>query len=294
MAKSNADTTTLKTSGRSPMAAITSRLTWHELLAIPVVAAGVAIYWFRDYLSQLYFTGQHEVLFYLGLGVVPVAIWLAAFTGVLAVRPRLFKHYRVWLASVGVVALTLGLLSFYQTYDGALHLFTLGGYVNLGGEVGDLIAGTVGWQAALRLGVIVAVIVALASPLFAAFAVMALGKGFVYVYVSMIIAAKGIGRMYRKESPPVDGMSANGAEEGLGADSDVSDVHPTYSGLRDLDESDIAASNGGVRIPEPASAFTGSIVSTIPQNSPADDENAPADGDGERGAYFVFRERRGW
>ena len=107
------------------MAAITSRLTWHELLAIPVVALGVAIYWFRDFLTQLYFAGQNEVLFYLGVGVVPVALWLAAFVGVLALRPRLFRRYRLWVASIGLVALTLGVLSFFQAYDGTLRAFTL-------------------------------------------------------------------------------------------------------------------------------------------------------------------------
>ena len=217
MAKSNTDITPIGKSGRSPMAAITSRLTWHELLAIPVVASGVAIYWFRDFLSQLYFAGQNEVLLYLGAGAVPVAIWLAVFTGFLVFRPRLFKHYRPWLASMGLVVFTLGFLSFYQTYDGLLHVFTLDGYVNLGGEIGDLIAGPVAWLGVLRLVGIGAVVVALASPVFAGLAVMALGKALVYGYVTMVLAAKAVGKMYLKADRPESttdvgvGTNASGA-----------------------------------------------------------------------------------
>lgn len=276
MAKSNADTTLSPGSGKSPMAAITSRLTWHELLAIPVVAIGVAMYWFRDYLAQLYFAGQNEVLFYLGVGVVPVAVWMVAFVGVLAFRPGLFKHYRIWLASIGLVALTLGLLSFYQTYDGVLHFFTLDGYVNLGGEAGDFISGPVMWQAVLRLAGIGAATVALASPVSAAFAVMALGKIMVYAYVSLVIAARGIGKMYRKEDLPAQSANAGSDDDARG-----SDAYSSYANLRDLDESDFSASNGGARLPQPTSAFTGSIVSTVPLTSYNDFEDDQEEKNGD-------------
>ncbi|MDA0768838.1 MAG: DNA translocase FtsK [Chloroflexi bacterium] len=286
MAKSSADTTLSQQSGKSPMAAITSRLTWHELLAIPVVAIGVAIYWFRDYLAQLYFTGQNEVLFYLGVGVIPVALWLVAFVGVLALRPRLFKHYRLWVASIGLVALTLGVLSFFQTYDGLLHSFTLNGYVNLGGETGDLIAGPVEWQAVLRMVGIGAAIVALASPVFAAFAVMALGKILVYAYISLVLAARGIGKIYRKKNLPTEM-----AEPVLETTSNGSDAYSSYAKLRSLDELDISAQNGGTHMPEPASAFTGSIISTLPSASflgdeYEDEEDISSDINGELNSAF--------
>lgn len=275
MANISTDDTLSQSSGKSPMAAIMSRLTWHELLAIPVVAAGVAIYWFRDFLSQLYFTGQNEVLFYLGVGVIPVGIFLVALVGTLALRPRLFKHYRLWLASVGVVAFTLGLLSFYQTYDGLLHSFTLDGYVNLGGEVGDLVAGTVVWQAVLRLVAIAVVTVALVSPVLAAFTVMALGKLFVYAYISLVLAARAIGKMYRN-----NGKSDEVNEyrpEVAAPESEKASDYSSYSNLRDLDEFDISETNGGTRMPEPASAFTGSIISTSPSTSDGYEEDSNSD-----------------
>ena len=279
MAKSNADVTLAQPTGRSPISAIMSRLTWHELLAIPVVAAGVAMYWFRDILFQMYFSAQNEVLFYLGAGVVPVAIFLVAALGALAIKPRLFKHYRLWIASAGLVAFALGVLSFFQTYDGLLHAFTMDGYVNLGGEAGDLIAGTVAWQAVIRLVALGAVTVAVASPVLAAFTVMALGKVFFYGYVSLVMAGRAIGKMYGKNgkadssldvAPEVGSHPANGLD--------------SYSTLRRLDESDFSEAseaNGGMRVPKPASAFSGSIISTSPsisyghEEEQSDEDNEP-------------------
>ncbi len=276
MAKSNADVIFAQPTGKAPISAIMSRLTWHELLAIPVVAVGVAMYWFRDILFQMYFSAQNEVLFYLGAGVVPVAIFLVAVLGALAFRPSLFKHYRLWIASVGLVAFALGVLSFFQTYDGLLHAFTLGGYVNLGGEVGDLIAGTVAWQAVLRLVALGAVTVAVASPVLAAFTVMALGKVFFYGYVSLVMGSRAIGKMYRK-----DGKDAPRPDIAIESDSHTVNGFDSYSTLRHLDGPDFSKTNGGMRMPEPASAFTGSIISTSPpisydyEEEQSDEDNEP-------------------
>ena len=280
MAKSNANTTLSEKTGRSPIAAVTSRLTWHELLAIPLVASGVAVYWFRDYLSQLYFAGQNEVLLYLGAGVIPVAVWLLVFIGALAFRRGLFKHYRLWLASAGLVAFTLGFLSFFQTYDGLLHGFTQDGYVNLGGEIGDLISGPIAWLGVFRLVGLGVVIVSLASPVFAGLAVMAAGKMLVYGYVSMVLAAKGIGRMYRNEDRPARIPVPNNVA-GPEASSTGAGGYSAFANLRSLDVSDISVGNGGMRMPESASVFPGSITSTIP--SPLDDAETGDDDENGRG-----------
>ncbi len=262
MAKSNADVTLAQPTGRSPISAIISRLTWHELLAIPVVAVGVTMYWFWDILFQIYFTAQNEVLFYLGAGVVPVAILLVVVLGALAIKPSLFKHYRLWLASAGLVAFALGVLSFFQTYDGLLHAFTMDGYVNLGGVAGDLIAGTVAWQAVIRLAVLGAVTVAVASPVLVAFTVMAIGKVFFYGYVSLVMASMAIGKMYNKNGKVETSLDVAGE-----VSTQPSNGFDSYSTLRDLDESDFSETNGGMLVPESVSAFSGSIISTGPSIS---------------------------
>ncbi len=112
-----------------------------------------------------------------------------------------------------------------------------------------LIAGTVAWQAVLRLVALGAVAIAVASPVLAAFTVMALGKVFFDGYVSLVMASRAIGKMYRK-----NGKAVSRPDVAAESNSRTANGFDSYSTLRDLDESDFSENNGGMRVPEPASA----------------------------------------
>ena len=122
---------------------------WRWRIGTPivlVVATGLAGYWFRGSVSDSYSQLRDDLLGALGLGVVPVGLWLAVFALALARRRSWFRWANVWVASIALVALALGLLGFFQPDEGALARFTLDGDVSLGGNVGGALAGSTAWR----------------------------------------------------------------------------------------------------------------------------------------------------
>ena len=110
-----------KTASDSPNKGIFSKITWYELLAIPVVAVGVTIYWFREAIADAFWTAQEGIALWLGIGIAPLVLWLGALLAVLILKPSLFRHYRLWIASIPLVALAFGALALFKPMDGALH-----------------------------------------------------------------------------------------------------------------------------------------------------------------------------
>ena len=142
-------------------------------------------------------------------------------------KPGLFRHYRLWLASALLLALTFGLLSLFRPLEGSLAWFTLGGYVSLGGFVGETIAGPVLWQRVIRLGALAIVAVSILSPAFAALFAIIVGRLFTFAYIGIVLAARGIGRLFhRREREPSEEQDAFGetdsAYESTLADNDSS------------------------------------------------------------------------
>ena len=112
-----------------------------------VVAAIAAGFLFNESMSDAYSQVRDDVLSALGLGLAPMALWLLVFVWAL-VRRRSWLHLvnvNAWLGSIALVALTLGILGFFQPGDGWLTNFTLDGEVTLGGDVGDALAGSTAW-----------------------------------------------------------------------------------------------------------------------------------------------------
>lgn len=181
---------------------VLSKFTWYELLAIPMVGVGVGIWFFwaaiGEAASNAYIGAQEAVILSLGVGVVPLALWVLAALGTLALKPRWFLRFgRIWIASVPAMAAALGALSLFRPVE----WYTLNGYASLGGEVGEMIAGGSGWQAGLRLGALAVVAVAVASPGVVSIA----AKSFLYMYIGLVIVAKGVGGMFkRKPAPPIE------------------------------------------------------------------------------------------
>ena len=221
-----------KTASDSPNKGIFSKITWYELLAIPVVAVGVTIYWFREAIADAFWTAQEGIALWLGIGIAPLALWLGALLGVLLLKPSLFRHYRLWIASIPLVALAFGALALFKPMDGALAWFTLNGYVSLGGRVGETIAGGALWQQALRLGALGIIAIAIISPVFVALFAMTVGRLLMYLYVGLVLAASAIGGLFkRKPREPEQETDAPLAAY----DSAATDYDPTglRSGLTD-------------------------------------------------------------
>lgn len=248
---------------KSPSSLI-SRFKWHELIAIPLVAVGVAIYWFRFTLLDWYFTGQEQVLSFLGLVVVPLAIWLAVFVFAVVLRRSWFRRYRLWLGSIALLVLTFGIMSFFNPLAGSLAWFSLYGQVTLGGLVGEAIAGPIAWQAGLRLFGIAILGFAVVTPALALDTGLTLMRSIVYVYVAFVLLLKWIGRMYRRDekSASSDYDTRSSQEDGYSSAA-VAEYEPAQSGVRSLGAWDLAT-DSGLSNRSHTPDYSASIVSTTP------------------------------
>ena len=135
------------------------------VLAVVGVAAYLVLEPVRDLLTSV----RVEILSALGLGVVPVGAWLAAFAAIALLKREWLhpKWWRLWIASAALVALIVGIMAFFEPVYGLLGRFTLGGDVSLGGGAGNTIIGRTSFTGVLRLiGIIVLGLVIL-SPLVA-------------------------------------------------------------------------------------------------------------------------------
>ncbi len=65
----------------------------------------------------------------LGYGWAPVALWIVSAVITLRYAPRsFFRYWRRWAAAAAVVALSIGVLSYFTPSDGPLEEATMGGY----------------------------------------------------------------------------------------------------------------------------------------------------------------------
>ena len=180
-----------------------SKITWYELLAVPVIAVVAAIFWFKEAITEAFLEAQERTTTSFGIGMMPLGIWTGVFVAAMIIKPSLFRHYRYWLASALFVLLALGLLSLFRPLDGPLAWFTLDGYVSLGGTVGETIAGPVLWQQILRLGSLAILAVSVLSPAFAALLAIATGRLVSYACIGVLLLARGVGNLFqRKDDDP--------------------------------------------------------------------------------------------
>ena len=173
---------------------------WHGkvwLLGLTAVGASVAIYLSRNAIIDAYRSVHEMVLGRLGLSLVPLALWAAFFLWAIVKRRSLFARPRLWLASIGIVALGLGVMSYFQPVDGKWAWFTLDGEVSLAGRLGEAIIGSVGWLGVVRLAGIFMLTLWVASPQLAAdiarFGLRATYNG----YVLAALGVKNLVQLYR-------------------------------------------------------------------------------------------------
>ncbi len=165
---------------------------WYVRVALVVLVATpfALAYWYRADIAAAYLSARRAVLSVLGLGIAPVAAWGAAFLVALARQRAWFSRPTLWVGSLALLALTLGMLSFFQPARGTLGAFTLNGQVSLGGRVGEALGGSPAWLGALKLlGIFVAGMWVVAPALTADIGV-ALGRLLLALYAYLALGVK--------------------------------------------------------------------------------------------------------
>ena len=187
------------------------------MLGVLIVLAGLLAvlgglsYRYRESIGDSYMSFQETMITWLGLGTVSLALWLVVSLWVVTRHPQWLRKANLWVASLALLAVIVGILAFFGPDRGVLGEFTLDGEVNLGGKTGTAITGPVGelftgiprWEGALRVLGVFAVGIAIALPVFAADVAMTLGRLAVYVYLFVIVGARGLvsglGRIYQPD-----------------------------------------------------------------------------------------------
>ena len=103
-----------------------------------------------------------------GLGVFPIAAWIAAFAFALAFKRSWLMEVNLWCAAaLGAIGL-IGIFSFFAPMSGPLAWFSGYGYTGLGGRLGDAVIGGPGFFGALRALAVLGLAFAVAMPALAA------------------------------------------------------------------------------------------------------------------------------
>lgn len=221
-----------------PRGSILSKFTWYELLALPVVAVGIAVYWFREPIAATFNATHETTAITLGAGVIPIAVWALAAIAAAVFKPSLFRQWRLWLASLPLLALTIGAMSLLRPVEGPLAWFTLQGYSTLGGAIGDAIAGPAGWRRILQLGGLAALTIALASPVFVVIFAMTFGRLLLFVFIGLVFIAKSVGGIFKRKPKKDPLPQADDTEEPAPA------YAAAYSGYSSAATAAAAAANG--------------------------------------------------
>ena len=268
MAKSTTNAPDKPRGTPSKLLRLLAKVTWYELLALPFIAAGVAIFLFKDHIASAFWTAQKTTTEMLGLGIVPLGLWLAAFIATLMIKPRLFRHYKAWLGSALLVVLAFGVLSLFRPMQGMLAPFTLGGYVSLGGLVGEAIAGQTLWQQALRLGGLTALTLLVISPAFLLLFAVMLGRIFTFGLVAFVLLGKGIASLFKRK--PRDPEEAPDAADGAASygEQTNNELGNSYAASHSAFSDDGSA--------RPRSKFTEAIASASAGDDGAMDESEVA------------------
>ncbi len=247
---------------------------WSSWVTIGVVAvliaagAAAAAYFTRGTISDSTTSARDDVLSTVGLGIVPIALWMAI-AAFAAIRERSwFRKPGLWLSSIGAVAIALGIFSFFQPFDGPFGWFSVYGQNTLGGNVGDAIIGAPTWVGALRLFGIFLVSVAAASPALAADVGLMIGQGAVFVYLIVFMGVRGL--IERRRNANKDAIDPD-AEPNIPAELLTPYARTSYE--TPIDEEQPAPSSSRIKLPE-FSDFFGKSDDSTPEPEVAE-EPAP-------------------
>ena len=175
---------------------IFSKLFWACALIV-AVALGAAWFVYGGDIAAKYDSTRFSVVEALGLGIVPVAMWIAAVLGLAVWKREWLRPVNIWIGSIAYVAAVFGVLSYFHPEEGPLAAFVPTFNASLGGNVGDAIAGETAWLGGVRTFALVAVGTAIAGPRFSLDALKLLGRASVMVYVAFMMAGGGVLSLFR-------------------------------------------------------------------------------------------------
>ena len=203
------------------------------IVGVLFVLASVAVYLSRHAIVDAYRSTHEAVLGRVGLAIVPLSIWGIVFVWALARERAMFRRPRLWLASIGVIALGIGAMNYFQPIDGRWAWFTVGGQVSLAGRLGEAVAGPVAWLGVFRLLGIFALTLWVATPQLAGDIVAFVMKTAYNGYVLTALATRNLVQWYRASR---SSRRASGVREadGLAAASAVADE--TYAVQSEVDD----------------------------------------------------------
>jgi hypothetical protein len=122
-------------------------------IALPLAglaAAGALAYIFRSPLGDAYGGVEDAVVTNVGLGLVPLGLWVGAFLAVLLLRPIWLANVRIWVSTLALAVGAVVAMSAFETGFGSpLEVFTRGGEVSLGGNIAHSVTGGTAWIAGL-------------------------------------------------------------------------------------------------------------------------------------------------
>ena len=264
---------------------ISSKLFWACAL-VAAVGVGAA--------GWLY--GGH-VVEALGLGVVPLALWVAA-AAALGVSGRgWLRPWNVWLGSIAYLAAMFAVLGYFRPGEGPLTAFTSGVDASLGGTVGDFIRGDSAWLGGLRVLALVAAGTAIAGPRLSFDVLKLLGRAGVMFYVAIAMAGGAVaslfGRIYKSDRSDEAAAAANRREsEALRRALEAQQANAnsfTYAGRGPAAETGLPAADdetADAAVPDPAMAR----VNGADEYSEADADPAVAQADASEEEYVEAAE----
>ena len=184
---------------------VSSKLFWVCAL---VALAGLGAAWFvygGDVVAKLEST-RDNTLGSLGLGIVPLSLWVAAVVALAVWKRGWLRPVNIWIGSIAYLAAALVVLSYFHPEEGPLTAFAADFDASLGGTVGDALAGESAWLRGLVAFALFAVGTAIAGPRVSLDALKLLGKAGVMVYVPLMMAGSGVlslfRRMYKSDDKP--------------------------------------------------------------------------------------------
>ena len=197
---------------------ITSKLFWACALVVSI-SLGAAWLVYGGRVVDGLGSARDGTVEALGLGVVPLSLWVATVVALAVWKRGWLRPVNVWIGSIAYLAAAFAVLSFFHPDEGPLTAFTSDINASLGGAVGDTLTGESAWLGGAAALALVAVGTAIAGPRLSFEVLKLLGRASVMVYVAFMMAGGGIaslfGRMYKSDK------SAAGAASGRHSESEA-------------------------------------------------------------------------
>ena len=142
-----------------------------------LVALAIAAYLFRHTLGDAYSSAEERVLTAVGLGVVPLGLWILALAASPLAFPMRLSHLRHWAGGLVIAIASIAAMSAFETgYGSPIEAFTLEGEVSLGGAVAAEITRGSPWLAAVVSAALVGLAAGIIMPEQGRWAALRLGS----------------------------------------------------------------------------------------------------------------------